>query len=97
MPGKLEILKSWEENPEQGVASGKDCEGKNVKGDSETVTAKANNEEYKADVEKSILALGNPSDYSRRTFSSGEANDGSGWKESNLLETDFYGLADFAR
>ena len=36
LPGKLEILKSWEENPEQGVASGKDCEGKNVKGDSET-------------------------------------------------------------
>ena len=53
LPGKLEILKSWEENPEQGVASGKDCEGKNVKGDSETMTAKANNEEYKADVEKS--------------------------------------------
>ncbi|WP_342981262.1 MULTISPECIES: pseudouridine synthase [unclassified Ruminococcus] len=53
LPGKLEILKSWEENPEQGVASGKDCEGKNVKGDSETMTAKADNEEYKADVEKS--------------------------------------------
>ena len=53
LPGKLEILKSWEENPEQGVASGKDCEGKNVKGDSEKMTAKANNEEYKADVEKS--------------------------------------------
>ena len=53
LPGKLEILKSWEENPEQGVASGKDCEGKNVKGDSETMTVKADNEEYKADVEKS--------------------------------------------
>ena len=44
LPGKLEILKSWEENPEQGVASGKDCEGKNVKGDSETMTVKADNE-----------------------------------------------------
>ena len=43
LPGKLEILKIWKENPEQEVASGKDCEGKNVKGDSETMTAKANN------------------------------------------------------
>ena len=97
MPGKLEILKSWEENPEQGVASGKDCEGKNVKGDSETMTAKANNEEYKADVEKSSWRSEILLTITGRTFSSGEENDGSGWKESNLLETDFYGLADFAR
>lgn len=54
LPGKLEILKVWEENPKQEVASGKDCEGKNVKGDSETMTDKADNEEYKADVEKSF-------------------------------------------
>ena len=54
LPGKLEILKVWEENPKQEVASGKDCERKNVKGDSETMTDKAYNEEYKADVEKSF-------------------------------------------
>ncbi|MCB5388582.1 rRNA pseudouridine synthase [Blautia glucerasea] len=54
LPGKLEILKVWEENPKQEVASGKDCERKNVKGDSETMTDKADNEEYKADVEKSF-------------------------------------------
>ena len=54
LPGKLEILKVWEENPKQEVASGKNCEGKNVKGDSETMTDKADNEEYKADVEKSF-------------------------------------------
>ena len=35
------------------IRVGVDIGGKNVKGDSETMTAKANNEEYKADVEKS--------------------------------------------
>jgi len=30
LPGKLEILKSWEGNPEQGGASGKECGGKKV-------------------------------------------------------------------
>ena len=52
LPGKLEILRTWEEKPEQEAASVKAGEEKNGKGESETITAKADNEGYEAGAEK---------------------------------------------
>ena len=81
LPGKLEILRTWEENVER----------KNVEGESGAVIANSNAAGHKADPEGSIWCSENSSDNPRGPFSSGEANDGSCWKESNLSETDFYG------